>query len=248
MKPNDAFKRARFALGAAQRRVTAPWCQRSISPEVATTIFGCAFHSSGWHHIKQTLVEFDENPNLTAMESSLGKFLTHFCPQGIHDFVEDVEAKLPLFVYPWGDFNQGKPFSNKSPITSRFCGPSSEFFIEDEFQKTIALYRKIRSEGYNPERYPNSFIQGTWLKSKKGEERFVVTQGNHRFAILAHLGEKSIKVRVGSASLAEVREDQVSKWVSVVNGLCSEECGLHIFHFFFRSDGSLIKNHVSCRS
>ncbi|NJM33049.1 MAG: hypothetical protein HC848_09665 [Limnobacter sp.] len=117
-----------------------------------------------------------------------------FCPTSISTLagVTD-EAPLPLFVYPWGTFNDGSSTSNKNVEISRFCGPSQPDFIEAEFQRTLQLYQEIRKNGYQPTCFPHSYIGGTWLEAKNGQRRFVVMQGNHRLAILAHLKtEKSM--------------------------------------------------------
>ena len=93
---------------------------------------------------------------------------------------------LPLFVYPWVDLHRLKK-TTKHPLKSRFCGPSNHEFIEKEYHSSIDLYKTLNHNGYKPYHFPNSFISGTWLIAENGEKRFVVMQGNHRMAALAHL-------------------------------------------------------------
>lgn len=235
---SNAFDRARYTLANCVRLVNKPWRQQNISPEVATTIFGCSFGDSGWHHIRRTLAEVDDDPNLSAEDSTMGRFLRDFLPTsistlaGVHD-----EEPLPLFLYPWGTFHDGTMNINKNAAQARFCGPSSEKFIAEEFSRTVALYRKIRVTGYKPMKFPNSFISGTWLEALNGDRRFVVTQGNHRMAVLAHLQTVGIAVRTSRLSLPLVRESHLKNWPLVATGRCSHTHALKVFQFFFKQNG-----------
>ena len=69
--------------------------------------------------------------------------------------------KLKLFQYPWGWINRNAV--NKDPYRSRFCGPSDEEFIQEEFYNTIKLYNIIKKYGYKPLTFPHNFISGTLL-------------------------------------------------------------------------------------
>jgi len=230
--------RLRYAVGNGLRLLTSPWRQHSILPQDATTIFGCSFGDHGWHHIRRTLVEFDANPMIASGESSLGHYLKHFCPSSISELAGvDDEEPLPLFVYPWGTFNDGAPVSDKDASVSRFCGPSASEFIEEEFQRTIKLYTEMRAHGYQPRHFPNSYIGGTWLEAKDGRRRFVVMQGNHRMAVLAHLKTGNIDVRTIPQALSYVREVDVGRWPLVTSGFCSVDHASRIFNLFFSESG-----------
>jgi hypothetical protein len=232
------FARMRYVLGKCVRLVSQPWLQENVEPALATTIFGCSFSDTGWHHICQTLAELDFNPHLRAADSTLAHFLSDFCPTSISKLagVED-EEPLPLFIYPWGTFTDGTTTTSKNPAQSRFCGPSNEQFIADEFSRTVALYRQMLVTGYTPLKFPNSFITGTWLEALNGERRFVVMQGNHRMAVLAHMGTPQVAVRTSRASLSRVRECELESWPLVVSGRCSINHARKIFHLFFKQNG-----------
>lgn len=230
--------RLRYAGGNAVRALSRPWRQRRIAPADATTLFGCSFGDGGWHHLRRTLAEFDADPSIDARDSSLGRFLSRFCPASISTLagVSD-EAPLELFVYPWGTFNDGSARSGKSPWTSRFCGPSTDEFIAQEFERTVRLYREMRGSGYQPTRFPNSHIGGTWLVAADGRRRFVVMQGNHRMAVLAHLGVGRLDVRTIRQALPQVREADIANWPLVASGRCSMDHARRVFELFFRETG-----------
>jgi hypothetical protein len=238
-------ERLRYGLGNSLRLLTRSWRQYSINPEQASTIFACSFGDNGWHHLRHALTEFDANPSIAPSDSSLGRYLKLFCPSsisvlaGVHD-----EEPLPLFVYPWGTFSNGSSSSGKDPWMSRFCGPSTSEFVDDEFRRTIILYKEFRVSGYRPTRFPNSYIGGTWLQAEDGRKRFVVMQGNHRMAILAHLGATQIHVRTIRESLPLVCESEIDQWPLVASGKCSIDHARRVFHMFFSCDGHHIRGMI----
>ncbi len=234
--------RARYAVGSCVRWLSAPWRQRDIASEQATTIFGCSFGAQGWHHIRATLQAYDADSSIPVEMTPMWRFLRDFQPDSISTLagVYD-EPPLPLFVYPWGTFNGGAEASDKDPSRSRFCGPSSKEFVQEEYARTIALYREVRRAGYRPYEYPNSFIGGTWLLASCGDSRFVVMQGNHRMAALAHLGARQVAVRTMTQALHSVREDELDRWPLVASGRCSPAHARKVFRLFFEQDGRHIQ-------
>ena len=234
--------RIRYELGNGWRLLSSPWLQDQVSIHECRSLFAASFGSPGWHHIRATLMEFDANPRIDYRDTSLYAFLTAFCPRSISEFADTAgDEPLPLFVYPWGTFRKGEDVSLKNPSTSRFCGPSTDRFVAEEFDRIIALYRQLRSDGYRPYRYPHSFIGGTWLQASNGTRRFVVLQGNHRLAILAHLGGEQVAVRPLRGWLSVVREADIDEWPLVKSGRCSLVHARSVFALFFQRDGSHLK-------
>ncbi len=230
--------RLRYAFGNGIRHLTRPWCQSKIRMSDATTIFGCSYGDQGWHHIRRTLDEYDADPLLESKTSTLGLYLTRFRPESISVLANVIdEEPLPLFVYPWGTFTHRSIDTPKNPWTSRFCGPSTEQFVEEEFQRTIRLYSEMRQSGYQPMKFPNSFIQGAWLEAIDGTRRFVVLQGNHRLAILAHMQTERVTVRIISQTLGHIREAEIEQWPLVANKRCSVDNARRIFKLFFSETG-----------
>jgi len=238
--------RARYRLGNLARLVSGLWRERQIAADSATSIFACGFGASGWHHLRMTLEEYDADPAICARDTPLWKFLREFKPASISALAAPgAEPALPIFTYPWGTFRVGEAQSAKDPWGSRFCGPSTDEFIEEEFTRFIALYREMRETGYRPTTYPHSHIGGTWLINYSGERRFVVLQGNHRMAILAHLGEQQIAVRTLRGYLPAVREHEADRWPLVISGKCSREHALAVFRLFFRESGQHVGRSIA---
>ncbi|MDD3289160.1 MAG: hypothetical protein PHX43_09225 [Alphaproteobacteria bacterium] len=237
----EIWKRFHYYVGNAWRLLSSPWLQKTADINQCSTLFASSFGKPGWHHIRRTLEEFDDNPNLNFKDSSLYRFLKEFKPQSISDLIPGSTVKLPLFVYPWGTFKKGETASSKDAWQSRFCGPSSDDFIEEEFNRIIALYRKLRQTGYQPYKYPNSFINGTWLISKTGDKRFIVLQGNHRVAVLAHLGATALSVRPLPGNNWKIREEEAANWPLVKTNQCPLSHALEIFRLFFEENGNHIK-------
>lgn len=230
--------RVRYALGSAARLASSPWRQRKVSPTEVSTLFAASFGDHGWHHMRETLREYDSDPAIPLRSTTLWRFLKDFRPTSISSFVDTHgDEPLPLFVYPWGSFSTTRDDSRKDPWASRFCGPSTDAFIADEFDRTISLYREMRKFGYRPYAYPHSFIGGSWLISRTGERRFVVLQGNHRMAVLSHLRGTDIPVRTLRGHFATIRESEIARWPLVASGRCSAPHARAIFRLFFDQDG-----------
>lgn len=236
------FKKGKYCAGNFYRFLTRPWLQFDISVDLVSNIFGCAFDKKGWHPIVQTLREYDECPSINYKQTTLYEYHKKFAPSSTNGFINsEIICQLPLFVYPWGTFNDGSLNSFKDPSLSRFCGPSTDQFILDEFDRIVTLYKNLKETGYKPNRYPNSYLGGTILKRENGAIKFVVMQGNHRMAVLSHLGYQRIEVRLIPQALKYVKEEEVLKWAAVREGLCTKDDALNVFNFFFQENGSYIQ-------
>lgn len=233
----DYFRQLRFYLGNTQKFLSSPWRQWNIDPEYAINIFACNFGDGGWHHLRRTLEEFDRDPLIKQESTTLWRYLKKFQPENISALCGINENRLPPFTYPWGTFKKGILIANKSADNSRFCGPSTDDFISCEFRDLTKLYLELRKTGYRPNTYPNSFIGGTWLIDLNGNQRFVVLQGNHRMAVLSHMGYKRIAVRVMPGYLGKIHEKFISEWPLVSRRICSESDAQQIFRFYFEENG-----------
>ena len=174
------------------------------------------------------------------------RFLKNFQPTSISSFINTSEESLPIFTYPWGSFKKNEIIANKTRESSRFCGPSSDSFIEEVFNRTIRLYNKICNEGYKPWSNYNRHIGGTFLIKKNGSKKFVVLQGNHRMAILSHLGySKSISVRNIKGYKFKIFEQNSKNWSLVKSKKCSEKHALDIFNLYFKENGNHLQHHMN---
>jgi hypothetical protein len=242
------YRRVHFIAGNIYRFITACKYQKTILPDEACSIFGASFGRDGWHHIIETLKEYDHDTEINYRDTTLYAFLKHFTPEKISDFfvgVNTQDCNLSIFNWPWGTFKKNELFSEKQTQMSRFCGPSSDNFIKNEYDRTIALYKKIKKTGYKPWQYGNTFIGGTFLVKNSGLRRFVVLQGNHRIAILFHLGYAELDVREVKGYLVEVEEKYLKSWLLVKRGKCSVSQAKMIFNMFFEQNGHHLKQLLS---
>lgn len=231
------FKRMYFWIGNLYRFITAIFFQRLVNFNQCRTIFGVSFDNKNpTHHIILTLKQYDANPNINYKDTAMYEHLKNFQPKSISQFVKNTPTKdyLPLFIYPWGTFQKNKNFTKKSAESSRFCGPSTDEFIENEFKSTISLYHKLKKEGYRPWRNFNRHIGGTFLINKNNRKSFVVTQGNHRMAILSHINKnQKISVRNVPGFKYSIRKSELSNWFLVKNQKCTPKHAEDIFNLFF---------------
>jgi len=228
-------RRIRHLVATAARVLTIPWRQHVFAPARVSSVFGCSFGCGGWQHLVRTLEEFRADPAIGWRSTTLAAFHRAFCPRNVFDVVgRDVDA--PPFVFPWGPFSVG--FRRKEVLSSRFCGPSTDDFIRDEFERLIRLYERIRSTGYRPWSFGHGFLYGTILVDRTGARRFVVLQGNHRMAALAVLGAEAVSVRTDPRRLlAVVREEECERWPLVQSQVCSVSDAIAVFRMFFEQNG-----------
>ena len=197
-----------------------------------STVFGSNFNH-GNHHISKTLVEYDRNPSIFYKETSLYKFLKNFSPNFLSDFIPGVQTQLDVFDFPWGELIAD--MRNKDRSQSRFCGPSTDEFIEKEFHRIINLYKEIKNSGYIPTKLPGGLSAGAFLINQEWDYRFIVLQGNHRAPILTHLGYSYLLVTLYPLYIRTlVFQNRLKYWVNVKNGKCSVKDAEKIFDFYFQ--------------
>ena len=188
--------------------------------------------------------QYDVDNEIHYKDTVLYDYLKYFKPLSIEDLIDSQQGKnkLPLFVFPWGTFKKGEYDSNKNPNSSRFCGPSTDEFICQEFQRIIYLYKKIKKEGYKPWSFGNGFISGTLLFNNVGGRRFIVLQGNHRLAIFSHLNYSRLKIRNCPGYIAALKEKQIQSWELVKSKRVKAGVALKIFQFYFNNNGEHIRS------
>lgn len=218
---------------------------RTVPIEQITNIFACNFGIKGWHPIVETLKEYQQNPQISFRDTTLYRYHKQFTPLNTSQALLEINDDfLPLFVYPWGAFTHKTP-SNKSAQTSRFCGPSSDPFIEEEFQRIISLFESIKTSGYRPWRHHQNQITGTFLFDDQGNRRFVVMQGNHRVAVLATLGWSNIPIRIQpKICTTKVFLSDKNRWQYWNESSEKQRLMLSIFSSFFGEYGQHIRKRL----
>lgn len=114
-------------------------------------------------------------------------------------------------------------------------GPVSDLQIATEADRLKKLRRSINKYGFLP-RHP--VLSGGQITSQlfykdDGDFRVVIANGNHRTAVLAHLGWKLIPVGNKPGS-HPVRLSDLERWPGVVDGRFSREAARTMFEAFFR--------------
>ncbi len=206
---------------------------------------GFSFAPNGWNYLVEQLKEFDREKDLNVKDSILYKYHQRYQPKNMSDLPISagfqVHFKPGLFLYPWDSFKveeSCKGSKAKDAHSSRFCGPSSFALIEKDFLNLRNLYEYMKVHGYRPWYFKNAFIGGVFLERENGQKRFVVLQGNHRTAILAHLGHKKILARYLSGHYKCISEKDIKDWFYVKSRQCNMEDAKAYFDSFFILTGN----------
>lgn len=212
--------------------------------EICSNHMGFSYGKDGWHYLIECLKEFDQDENLKPEDSILFRFYQYYQPTSTFDMVghkgNDVKFSPLLGIYPWGTFRTESSKDGGSPknrFTSRHVGPSDLNLVRNTFYNLLSLYKDIRLNGYRPWDFKRAFVGGTFLKKSNGQLRYIILQGNHRTAILSHLGHKSVLTRYLQGHYRLIDERDVSNWYYVKTGECSVDDALAYFNAFFEVNG-----------
>ena len=213
--------------------------------DICVNPMGFSFAPGGWNYLIEQLKEFDRGKQPEVTDSILYKFHDRYQPSDMSDIPVsaglDVAFKPGLSIYPWGAFDMEKNGSMgtaKNALTSRFYGPSSLSLVEKDLCNLLDLYKNMKAHGYRPWHFGNAFIGGVFLERADGQRRYVVLQGNHRTAILAHLGHKHILTRYLKGHHQCIREKDVREWSHVKSGGCNVKDAAAFINAFFTLDGT----------
>jgi len=213
--------------------------------EICTNPMGFSFAQDGWHYLIEQLKQFDTNWDVKVKDSVLYRFHQNYQPEDMSDLAVSagIEASFRpgLSVYPWGSFNIEKSNKGglvKDPYRTRFYGPSTFELIEKDFLNLKSMYGYFKKHGYRPWYFRNAFIGGTFLERENGEKKYVVLQGNHRTAILAHLGHKKILTRYLKGYYRSINEKDIENWYYVKSGDCSLADAQAYFDCLFSLNGT----------
>jgi hypothetical protein len=263
-------RRAQYLRSGTLRRVPL----KSITNE-----FAFSFADDGWNYFRALVAEYERKPQLRLEDSAFCRFFQDARVKAVR-YLNDVlflhqperrdcGFQFPLGTYPWGDHVGGGPWGRHfdrvtGKSTRDLYGPANIWYepgdpqaMQLEWEQTIGAYQSIR-RGYHPLR-SGQLPEVTLLIRRSGETRAVRYNGQHRLAVLGHLGRQRLTVLVPSArsinaslqtwpSVSQlpkvvhdgeivVRENDVARWYYVARGLCTREQALEIFHAFFDLNG-----------
>ena len=155
-------------------------------------------------HFVEMLRQYREDPELQYEDSFLKAYYECFQPRNTEETLFVHRGKAPKLRSGWiglpwfGDKNKKVVFVRERgetrPGGNHHFGPNSDEFGHAEFGRLIRLYELFKKEGYQPELFSDGYISG-YLLSKRGDYRFVISEGQHRVACLAALGYEKIRCR-----------------------------------------------------
>ncbi|MFD2046671.1 hypothetical protein ACFSTA_20645 [Ornithinibacillus salinisoli] len=199
---------------------------------------GYSYTEKGWHYLSATIKEYIKNPTITPNESILNKYYKIYQPTSIQDclfYHEKKDDRLPpitnnILQLPWGfAFDMGRK-------NNQHFGPNSTSFIKKEFTDLIHIYNKLAKEGYQPDKHPDGYIKGHFLK-KYNDYRFILSGGQHRMAALGVLGNKKIPVKLYHKWQRVIDIENINAWPHVQNGKYDLETSIKVFNSYFTNTG-----------
>ncbi|TMW72380.1 tetratricopeptide repeat protein [Alteribacter natronophilus] len=211
--------------------------------------YGFSYRPGGFHPFVAAVNQLEVKPNLDYKDSVLNRFYECFQPENLYDALElqqdfFTDLKRGWIGYPWHVSSGGKQVSMNEWIgTTReggnhFFGPNTEDFGAEELKRLVTNLRNIKEVGYIPEVFSDGYVTGYLLK-QKDDYRFVITEGQHRIAVMASLGYSKIKVRFSTSEKDPriVRRKLVESWSQVQNGVYSKLQAGALFDIFFKLNG-----------
>lgn len=212
----------------------------NVRLSVCRDFYGNGYPPYGWHPFTSYLLQIAKNPRLPLQRSALFHYMRRFAPKSMLEAMTAVpRAKLSA------DF-AGLPNWPPLPWTAhrltpandrQHFGPLSRREIKHHALRCRVLYEKIRKEGYLPDRYPDGYIKGYFLRDGK-RYRFIVTAGQHRMAVLAALGYKTFNARIQPKFPRVVDVAQAGGWMQVTNGTYTRRQAELVFRLYFQLDGT----------
>ncbi len=222
-----------------------------IPLEKCVDINGFTFSPEDWQHFSATIREYLDNPELEYQGSILERFFEKFTPKNRQ---EQWAPHLEEDIYPANKGWPGLPWirvpGNVTKIAQKFetdltrirggnqhFGPNSKKFGQEELERIISAYH-LMEKGYQPEIFPDGYINGYFLK-KGVDYRLIVTEGQHRAAALSVLGYREIIAKLSSDSkhMKVVDYNNAEYWPAVKNGWYSPQGARVLFDVFFNANG-----------
>lgn len=207
---------------------------------VCRDILGYAYTPQGWHYFVAFLRQYADNPRISPEDSVLTHYYQRFAPNSLWEAM----TGMPKEALP-AEFGDLPDWPALPWLTRRLTPRDGNQHFGTFTRKTIqrhdrlcrSLYDKIREEGYLPDRYPDGYIRGHYLKNGT-KYRFIVTAGQHRMAVLAALGYHAFaaKIQPGYPRVADA--DQADTWPQVINGTYTPGQARRVHSLYFQLDGT----------
>ena len=218
---------------------------RRVPVTSLTNLGAFSYSQNGWHHFTAALKQIDSDPCISPETSILRPFYDCFRPDTRDGFLpahanDQWNSTKSCYLPPWG----GGKTVNFSDTFEHWTGPKDDESLSFVFGRLRALYSKIRSEGYRPWAYPDGYIRVCMLLRDDQDLRCLVVGGQHRAAIISHLGYRAAWVRLQSPGLVypsnmpnKIKLKELDRWREVCSGLYTHQDARSFFEAYFRYDG-----------
>lgn len=204
-----------------------------------------SFSQDGWHPYTELLKQIDNNPDLKPETSVLREFYDRFTPETRDGFLPvhadgQWESDMTCYRPPWGggkDVDCGDEFEH-------WTGPKSAEAVESLFRRINGIYQTLKAEGYHPWTHNDGLIRVIMLEKPNSDFRCLVVGGQHRAAIVSHLGLKTAWVQIQAPGKLypdnmpnRIKLSQIDTWPGVVSKEYSRRDARRFFESYFEYDG-----------
>jgi hypothetical protein len=161
------------------------------------------------------------------------------------------------YVLPWWEQDVGEMTRGRAraleyvgmrygiPTTAEsghtFFGPVGASKLALQVARLHQLWQSVRSRGFQP--FGRDAPTKVIALRKHGEYRWMIAEGQHRFALGAALGVESIPAMVTSV----IRREDVAFWPQVINGTFTEKGALDLFDRVFEGRPAPVTENWSSR-
>ena len=178
---------------------------------------------------------FDYGPDhpfrraLSEGPEALTRFYDGFQPQTIaqiYDLPEDMGAGAGLAQWevPWRLREKRVPPPGEKGLSAKhgvaFYGPCTPQKVALEQRRLTGTLASVKAKGFDPDRHGD--IEGQMLTDGR-RVAFMVLGGKHRAAVLAHLGQSHIPVRLRAGLMPLIDARVVQDWPLVASGEMAAE-------------------------
>ncbi|MEX0772063.1 MAG: hypothetical protein WD038_02790 [Balneolales bacterium] len=165
-------------------------------------------------------------------------FEKHFLPTPANFDSQLIEnIKTWHLIVPWL-FNQDQEVQKGEKGLElkhgyQYHGPVSNQKVELEASRLDSVLESIKRNGFKPETF-SGYPSGYFLIDLKGEWVFLIREGMHRVAALAHLGYKSIPVQFKENYPRIINQSGCSEWPMLKKGYLSKSEVSDIFMHYMK--------------
>lgn len=181
---------------------------------------------------------------LASGRTALQEYYSRHQPKDVFEqhFLTSLDSSLCPMTYPWHSWHN--VYMGESGLCAnhgrQHYGPCSDEKIALESFRLDRLLHSIQQNGYDPQM--SGHIRGYLLLDQSRDDgyRFVVCGGQHRAAVLAHLGYSDIPVTFQPDWPRIICVEHVSDWPLVHSGRISQVDAERIFSAYFRSTSTVL--------